>query len=120
MNEHPESDDLMPLPGWRYILWNGWNLLAIGWLFIGALVGLVTNLVCSPLLRDGRMNGAVAIAFGVALVVADLIWRWRDARDNGWRRYVSPIAGGAVLLIPSWLIGSWVVAAGIATLLVKA
>jgi hypothetical protein len=34
MSEEPMSDDVMPRPGWRYITWHGWNLLALGWIGI--------------------------------------------------------------------------------------
>jgi hypothetical protein len=120
MSEEPASNETMPRPGWRYIDWHGWNLLALGWIGIGIVVGFLTNLICTPRLRDVKLSGTVAIAFGVSVVVADLICRWRDPEANRWRRYVSRDAGGAVLFVPSWLIGLWIVGTGIVTLLVRA
>jgi hypothetical protein len=116
MREYPESDDMISRPGWRYIEWRGWNLLALGWLLLGIVVALVTNVVCAHRLRDVQHNGTVAIAAGVSVIAADLLCRWRDPEPSAWRRYVSAESGGAVLFIPAWLIAFWVVVGGIVTM----
>ncbi len=120
MREKPETDDMMVRPRWRYIEWHGWNLIAFGWIAVGIVAGLVTNLVCAPWLRGVHLNGTVGVAVGVAVIVADLICRWRDPEPTGWRRYFSSIAGGAVLIVPAWIIGLWIVATGVVILLGRA
>lgn len=121
MSDERETDDLMPRPGWRYVLWFGWNLLALAWIGVGIVVGALTNAVCSPVLQNGQqLQGAVSIAVGVAVVVADIICRSRDSECHGWRGFVSPFAGGALAFIPAWLIALGIIATGIATVLGKA
>ncbi len=124
MNEERESDDVMMYrPRWRCIFWCGWNLLALGWIGVGVVVGLVTNLVCQSWLswlRDVQLTGTVAVAVGVSVILADLICRWRDLEPTGWRRYFSPFAGGAVVFVPAWVLGLWIAATGMVVLVGKA
>ena len=107
MSEERESDGvIMPRPGWRYIYWCGWNLLALGWIGVGVVVGLVTNLVCQSWLRDVQLTGTVAVAVGVSVILADLTCRWRDLEPTGWRAvFADRGRGGAVR--PG--VGAWVV-----------
>jgi hypothetical protein len=123
MSEEPESENMTLRPRWREIEWHGWNLLALGWMFMGFVVGFVTGFVCSvftPWLRNEQLHGTVAIAVGVSVVIADVICRTRDPETKGWRRYVSPSAGGAVLFVPAWFIALWIIGTGVLTALGKA
>lgn len=123
MSEEPELEEMTLRPRWRDVEWCGWNLLALGWMLMGFVVGFVTGYVCSvftPWLRDQQLHGTVATAVGVSVVIADIICRTRDPETIGWRRYVSPFAGGAVLSIPAWFIAMWIIVTGILTALGKA
>ena len=83
---------------------------------MGFIVAFVTGFVCSvftPWLRVQQLHGTVAVAFGVSVVIADMICRTRDPETKGWRRYLSPYAGGAVLFVPAWFIALWIIVTGI-------
>ena len=122
MNEEHQPDDFrLTRPGWRYALWFGWNFLALAWVGVGIIVGVVAQFAFAPWLgNDDRLQGAVTISVGVAVFVADVICRTVDRDARGWRRYASPFAGGAIIFIPAWLIAIGLVATGIAVVFGKA
>jgi hypothetical protein len=123
MSEEPATENITLRPRWRGVEWHGWNVLALGWMVMGFAVGSVTGIACSvciPWLRDEQLHGTVAIAVGVSVVIADIICRARDPETKGWRRYLSPSAGGAVVFVPAWFIALWIIGTGILTTLGKA
>ena len=103
-------------PSWRYIYWAGWNVLALAWIVVGAVGGLLTEFVVCPLLRGRQLRtAAIAIGVGLAVLAADLICRWRDRVETGPSRLISADAGGtAFFFVPAWLLGIGIIATGIA------
>ena len=122
MDEDPLPDNFeRTRPGWRYVLWFGWNFLALAWVGVGIIAAIVAQFAFAPLLRNGdRIQGATAVSVGIAVFAADFICRSLDREASGWKRYVSPFAGGAIILIPAWLLAIGIVATGIAVLIGKA
>jgi hypothetical protein len=104
-------------PRWRYHWHGGWNYLAMAW----GLIGLVAGAAASWLLEAWNLtttqhSGIVAVVVGLVVIVADAICRGRDRHSAGVSRFTSPDAGGAVLVVPSWLLGVGIVVTGAAVM----
>ncbi len=105
-------------PAWRYRTWRHWNYLALVWLLVGIMAGLIASWACSRwYLSTKQHSGAVAIVVGLVVFVADVVCRMRDWELTGASRFIAPEAGGAVLSIPVWTIAIFIVGTGIAVLI---
>jgi hypothetical protein len=104
-------------PKWRYVWFRGWNYLAIAWVLVGLVAGAVASRVLQAWnLTTIQHSGIVAVVVGVVVIVADAVCRMRDRHSTGVSRFTSRDAGGAVLVVPSWLLGVVIVVTGAAVM----
>jgi hypothetical protein len=102
-------------PKWRYVWIRGWNYLAIAWVLVGLVAGAAASSVLTAWnLATTRHHYIVAVVVGLAIIVADAVCRLRDRHSTGVSRFISPDAGGAILVVPSWLLGVGIVVTGAA------
>jgi hypothetical protein len=85
---------------------HGTNPLAGVFILIAALVATAAWFPVSWKFGDTLFSQMVAFGFGgVAMIICDLIYRARRRDTSALLRFVSPLAGGSILLLPSWIMG---------------
>jgi hypothetical protein len=89
-------------------------LMLIGALVLAFVVGGIVDAVWPNEARGVAAGGGV---FFVSVVVADLVYRWRQNRDRGGRRFILPTTGGQIFFVPVWVILGVLPAIGIAVLI---
>jgi hypothetical protein len=104
-------------PTWRYVWHGGWNYVAMAWVLVGLVAGTVASRVLQAWnLTTTQHSGIVALVVGLVVIVADAVCRMRDRHSTGISRFTSPDAGGAVLMVPSWLLGVGILVTGTAVM----
>jgi hypothetical protein len=88
------------------IHWHGWNALAVRLVFVASLFATAGWFLVSWKFGDTLFSQMVAFGIGgLAMILCDLIYRSRQ-RDTGMLlRFVSPLAGGTIVLFPVWTLG---------------
>jgi hypothetical protein len=85
---------------------HGSNPLAAAFVLIAALVATAAWFPVSWQFGDTLFSQMVAFGIGgVAMIICDLIYRARQRDTAALLRFVSPVAGGSILLLPSWILG---------------
>jgi hypothetical protein len=86
--------------------WHGWNALAICLVFVASLVATAAWFLVSWKFGDTLFSQMVAFGFGgVAMIVCDLFIRTRQREVALLWRFVSPLSGGTIVLLPVWMLG---------------
>jgi hypothetical protein len=69
---------------------------------------LEASLMLLPIILhpDRLLNQRVGLLLSIASVLIDFVWRLTSQNEPVWLRLLSPFEGGAVILVPWWLIGS--------------
>jgi len=85
---------------------HGTNPLAAAFVLIAALVATAAWFPVSWQFGDTLFSQMVAFGIGgVAMIVGDLIYRARRRDTAALFALCFPLAGGSILLLPSWILG---------------
>ncbi len=90
-----------------------WNNLAKLAVFVGFVAGIASYFALATLRGETDVVKGIAILVGGVTVIAfDVAYRHRNNRDAGAVRYWHPDAGGALLILPIWVVGIMAIVGG--------